>query len=293
MIIDTNRRTTARLGCLREQGVQTLIRYYARSTSQPEKRLTRAEAEAVIASGASLAVVHQAGGADASSFSSERGRLDAEYALKYAIESIGQPAGSALYFAVDFDCNAAQFQQRVVPHFEAIREVNLGGQFAKQFAIGAYGNGLVLRRLLAQGLCDFAWLSQSLGHAESREFKASNDWTLFQHLPSSLCGIGVDVDELNPAAAGGFGAFGDLDPPQAAPADGGPTPQASMRFRTMAASGLRLRAGPGTEFEVRRLLPLGTLVEVISRFGDWAIVDVSGDGSADGAVHSAFLAIVA
>lgn len=49
MIVDTNRRTTSRLDCLRLQGVETLIRYCARTTSHPEKRLTRSEAEALVA----------------------------------------------------------------------------------------------------------------------------------------------------------------------------------------------------------------------------------------------------
>lgn len=37
MIVDGNRRTTSRLDCLHTAGVETTIRYYARTTSQPEK----------------------------------------------------------------------------------------------------------------------------------------------------------------------------------------------------------------------------------------------------------------
>lgn len=288
MIIDTNRRTTSRLGCMQGQGVQTIIRYYARTTGQPEKRLIRAEAEAILDAGASIATVHQAGGDGATSFSRQRGRQDAEYSLKYAIETIGQPDGSAIYFAVDFDCNASQFQSNVVPHFEAIHEVVDSGAFSKRFAIGAYGNGVVLEGLLSRNLCEFAWLSQSTGHHGSKAFKESGRWTLFQRLPSTLCGLGVDVDELNPAATA-FGLFDKLDPLQASSTASGPIVSVTNRFRTTAADGLRLRAGPGTEFEVRRLLPPGTVIELLSRFRDWAIVDVDGNGGADGAVHTAFL----
>lgn len=292
MIVDTNRRTTSRLGCLRAQGINCFIRYYARSTAQPEKRLTRAEADAVIGSGASLAIVHQAGGASVSSFSDAKGRQDAEYALTFAIETIGQPAGSAIYFAVDFDCDAAQFKNSVLPHFQAIQDVNRNGGFSKQFAIGAYGNGLVLQGLLSAGLCEFAWLSQSTGHRGSKAFKASGKWSLFQRLPSTICDIGVDVDDLNPNLTE-FGQFDDLDDIQAARSGGGALPASASRFRVMAASGLRLRAGPGTDFEVLRMLPPGAIVEIISRVGDWAIVDVDGNGMADGAAHAAFLSFVA
>jgi hypothetical protein len=290
VIIDTNRRTTEKLACLHEEGVRSIIRYYARSTGQPEKRLTRAEAEAIIASGKSLGVVHQAGGASASSFSREMGKLDAAYAFNYAIETIGQPADSAIYFAVDFDCDAQQIASRVVPHFEAINQENDSGRFARRFLIGGYGNGLVLETLLGDGLIEHAWLSQSLGHRGSREFKRTDDWTLFQKLPSRLCGIGVDVDVLNPARSG-FGQFDHLDEPGGAGSV--PDSPTQAQFRTTASSGLRLRSGPGTDFDVIQLLPPGTVLTVMSRSGDWAIVDVNGNGLADGAVHSAFLAPVA
>ena len=286
MIIDTNRRTTSRLNCLREQGVNSIIRYYARFTQQPEKRLTRPEAEAIIAAGLSLSAVHQAGGAGASSFSAAKGREDAAYTFKHAIEVIGQPAGTAIYFAVDFDCNEAQFENNVIPHFKAINEMNESGAFSKQFVIGAYGNGLVLSGLLEKELCRFAWLSQSMGHRGSKQFKASGQWTLAQRLPSTLCSLDVDVDDAN----GSFGAFDDLDPIQAAGADGVLDLAPEPRFRTTAASGLRLRSGPGTEFEIRRTLPPNTLVTVMSRVGDWAVVDINDDGLADGAVHAGFLA---
>jgi len=210
MIIDTNRRTTHRLDCLHAEGVRAIIRYYARTTSQPEKRLIREEAAAIVASGKSIGIVHQAGGANVVSFSQAKGKEDADYAFKYAIETIGQPSDSAIYFAVDFDCDATQLQNSVVPHFNAINDTNRSGNCSKQFVIGAYGNGLVLQGLLDEGLIEIAWLSQSTGHHGSRDFKRTDKWTLFQKLPSTLCGIGVDVDVLNPHSSQ-FGQFNDLD----------------------------------------------------------------------------------
>ena len=61
-------------------------------------------------------------------------------------------------------------------------------------------------------------------------------------------------------------------------------------FVVIAKDGLRVRAGPGTDFEVKSSLPFGARVVVISRSGEWAMVDVDGGGSGgDGFVHSAFL----
>ncbi|WP_084181756.1 N-acetylmuramoyl-L-alanine amidase [Polaromonas glacialis] len=56
--------------------------------------------------------------------------------------------------------------------------------------------------------------------------------------------------------------------------------------------GLRLRAGPGTDFDIISSLPFGAPVSVVSRFGDWSMVDLSGDSAGDGFVHSAFLKTV-
>jgi len=288
LIIDTNRRLNTRLDCLKSSSVATVVRYYARTTSQPEKRLIRSEAEALVGAGFSIAVVHQAGGASPDSFSSTAGKKDAEYSFEYAIETIGQPSSAAIYFAVDFDCDAANYTGRVLPHFNAINMVANSGVFSRSFEIGAYGNGLVLSRLLDAGLCKYVWLSQSMGHHESKQFKASGRWTLAQKLPTSLCGIGVDVNDLN-SAANGFGSFTTLQPittALAAPASTG----GGSRFRTTSSSGLRLREGPGTQFSVIRLLPPNTAVTVLGTQDSWSIVDVDGDGLAEGAVASAFLA---
>lgn len=63
----------------------------------------------------------------------------------------------------------------------------------------------------------------------------------------------------------------------------------SRRYRVTARSGLRMRAGPGTDFDVLAVLPLGTVVVGLGHDGDWLRVDQLGDGQADGHMHSSFL----
>jgi len=93
-----------------------------------------------------------------------------------------------------------------------------------------------------------------------------------------LTGWDLDVDDLNPAFTD-FGAFGRLDS----------LPVISPRLVVKARAGLRLRAGPGTEFDVQKVLPFGTEVSVVSRHGDFAAVDLNGDGAIDGFVFAALL----
>jgi hypothetical protein len=58
---------------LAAHGVTAIIRYYARFTKMPEKRLIRREAEAILNAGMSIAVVHQAAGHHAAAFSHDSG----------------------------------------------------------------------------------------------------------------------------------------------------------------------------------------------------------------------------
>lgn len=63
----------------------------------------------------------------------------------------------------------------------------------------------------------------------------------------------------------------------------------SNRFIVIARDGLKLRSGASTEFDAVRTLPEGTPVKVLSREGSWALVDLEGDGKADGFVSFPFL----
>jgi hypothetical protein len=56
-----------------------------------------------------------------------------------------------------------------------------------------------------------------------------------------------------------------------------------------ARSGLRLRSGASREADIIRTLPEGTRVFVLERRGEWALVDLEGDGRIDGFVGADFL----
>ena len=62
-----------------------------------------------------------------------------------------------------------------------------------------------------------------------------------------------------------------------------------MRNVVVAAGGLNLRKGPGTNFPSKGLIKDGTAVDVLSGDGDWAQVDLNGDGTPDGFMSAAHL----
>jgi Bacterial SH3 domain len=66
----------------------------------------------------------------------------------------------------------------------------------------------------------------------------------------------------------------------------------SNRFIVIARDGLKLRSGPSVDFGSIRTMPEGTIVRVLSREGMWALVDLEGDGRADGFMNQPFLRAV-
>jgi len=68
-----------------------------------------------------------------------------------------------------------------------------------------------------------------------------------------------------------------------------PDTPSNNRFVVIARDGLKLRGGPSIDFGVVRTIPAGTIVNVLSRENMWALVDLEGDGKADGFMNLPFL----
>tara|TARA_R110002126_G_scaffold43555_24_gene124965 strand:+ start:5158 stop:5925 length:768 start_codon:yes stop_codon:yes gene_type:complete len=66
----------------------------------------------------------------------------------------------------------------------------------------------------------------------------------------------------------------------------------AMQATVTARGGLRVRAGPGTEFDVISSLAAGQRLWLLQSKGDWTQVDIAGDGLVDGYCHSAFLQVI-
>lgn len=110
-------------------------------------------------------------------------------------------------------------------------------------------------------------------------------WTKFLQSAADLTNALQDVPTAEIGASGGHDHLSG----GAMHADLQPSALTAERSVVMAKAGLRLRAGPGTDFDVITNLAFGTPVSVVSRFGDWSMVDLGADGGGDGFVHSAFL----
>lgn len=168
--ISTNRVCESSAECLVANNKSFVIRYYSRTTRQPEKQLRPKEAAELARAGLQIAVVYQDRARLTEDFSFERGLLDGASAFSSAGQ-IGQPADSAIYFAVDTDFSAAQINAFVVPYFKGVRQAlsqASGGH--SRYRMGVYGSGLTCRLLQSASLVEFTWLAEATGWRESRTY---------------------------------------------------------------------------------------------------------------------------
>lgn len=143
-------------------GMKFVVRYYSLSAS---KAITLPEAKALSAAGLQLVVVYQDRNDKLQRFSAAIGAQQATNALASAA-ALGQPAGSAIYFACDFDPSPTEARGPVMEYFHAVHDV-IG---PSPYSVGVYGSGLTCRLIRDAGFARFTWLSQSTGFRDYRAF---------------------------------------------------------------------------------------------------------------------------
>jgi hypothetical protein len=196
--ISTNRNCESSADCLRQSGRQFVARYYSRTTQQAEKRLSPREAAMLARAGLDLVTVYQDNAREIADFGRDRGVLDGKSAFMFASQ-IGQPPGSAIYFAVDTDFSSAQIASVVLPYFEGVREgMNSAAGGLSAYRLGVYGSGLTCTLVRdTHGLAQLTWLAEATGWRGSAAF---HTWDIRQHVTSSpLCSLGAGGWERNEA----------------------------------------------------------------------------------------------
>ena len=203
--LDADFPLTGAIACLKSKGIAAVGRYYTRNRSN-RKILQPEEAQALAAAGIRIWPVYQDRQNQAADFSHDKGVAAGARALTYARDVIGQPAGTAIYFAVDFDATTAQLETAIRPYFTGVAKAFR--EAGNLYRAGVYGSGLVCKALLEAGLVAYTWLSMSSGFAGTAAFKASGRWHLTQKLEvEGFCNLAsVDPDLVNPAQPD-FGAF--------------------------------------------------------------------------------------
>jgi hypothetical protein len=233
---------------LKSSRVDFVARYY-RNPDSRWPALSPSEAQRLSSAGIKIVAVWEAHSRDPGYFSYSQGYRDATIAYGEA-RAIGQPAGSAIYFAVDFN---AQWLFPIDQYFAGIAAglAAANGGHA-DYAVGVYGSGLVCDELKRSGLARYCWLSNAFAWDGSTGYE---DWNIRQGSRLPELSFNQDSDEarneyggfkIADAGVGTRSGAGGFTAPGAPQAGQAPAPAATpSRYAEASIANQVARSGPG------------------------------------------------
>ncbi|MFZ4699998.1 MAG: DUF2272 domain-containing protein [Candidatus Methylumidiphilus sp.] len=209
--ISTNQDISAICHCLQSKGIKFVCRYYSFTTHQTHKRLTLPEANAILAEGMQIVTVYEDGPTNPAYFSKTRGESDGKHAHDSAL-ALGQPSGSAIYFAVDYDASKTDTLSVITEYFEGVqRGLATANGGAALYDVGVYGSGRVCSHIKEiKSLAKYSWLAESHGWAGHAAYP--NPDIRQEIATTALCGLaaGVGGGYEDNFVSNNFGAFSSL-----------------------------------------------------------------------------------
>jgi hypothetical protein len=205
--LDTTMELTRHAVALKAQGVDFVLRYYSHNAS---KNLSLGEARALAQAGLQIGVVWETAGIYPGFFSRDQGLADGAAAFRMAREVIGQPYGSAIYFAVDYDPTQADLDGPISNYFTGVHAaLYVGAEGQPSYQVGVYGSGLCCATLVERGIASLSWLSQSTAFAGSKDYAQEQRYNLIQMMPARIVGedgvvLSVDPDATHPVREAGL-----------------------------------------------------------------------------------------
>lgn len=165
---------------LKAQGISFVCRYLV-PVSMAWKRLTKTEAEVMTAAGIDILSIFERKAKSAAG-GRATGLSDGAAALAEA-RAIGQPEGSAIYFAVDYDAQPKEFDT-LEAYLKAAESAITG------YKAGVYGSFAVCEEMSKRGI-PHCWQT----YAWSRGEKSSSANVYQYHNNVALSGITCDLNE--------------------------------------------------------------------------------------------------
>jgi len=193
--IDLAMDTTNVVEELRGGRIDFVARYYRDPTSSLPA-LSSQEARKLASLGLKIVAVWEQNSPDPENLSYSSGYSDVFSAYKQA-KAIGQPAGSAIYFAIDFNAHELEPAKEYFRGIAAGLTAASGGR--AEYKVGVYGSGAVCDAIKRAGLARYSWLANATSWDGSLDY---NDWNIKQGeaLPFSFDN---DSDEVR----GDYGGF--------------------------------------------------------------------------------------
>jgi hypothetical protein len=194
---------------VKDSQIAFVARYYRDPTSR-WPALSTSEAQLLSSMGLKIVAVWEPLFPEPEYFSYYSGYNDAIAAYGQA-QAVGQPVGSAIYFAIDFN---AQELEPIEQYFHGVAAgfaAASGGKMA--YKIGVYGSGDVCDAVKQAGLAQYSWLSNSISWTGSLDY---DDWNIRQGEALTELSFNHDSDE----AKDDYGGFQVANDNIAAPTTG-------------------------------------------------------------------------
>jgi len=186
---------------LKDSKLDFVARYYRDPTSR-WPTLSADEARMLSATGLRVVAVWEFHSHKADYFSYATGYSDGVSAYRQA-RTVGQPPGSGIYFAVDYNAYQPDLVGPIDQYFRGVSAgmtAAAGAGKAPEYHVGVYGSGAVCDYLKRMRLAQYAWLSNSTAWAG---YDAFTDWDIRQagRAPN------LSFDQDSNQARGDYGGF--------------------------------------------------------------------------------------
>lgn len=196
------------LNDIRDSKLDFVARYY-RSRESRWPTLTAAEAQRLSLLGVNIVAVWEWHSHDPAYFSYASGYSDAINAYTQA-KAVGQPAGSAIYFAVDYNAPSSEISGAIDQYFGGIAAgLAATGNGRPEYKVGVYGSGAVCEAMRRAGLAQYAWLTNSTSWTGTLDYA---DWNIRQGGHFSVLSFDHDSNEAKDDYGGFQVATADATP---------------------------------------------------------------------------------
>ena len=141
---------------IKQQGIDFAIRHYSHHAG---RNLSLAEARALTDAGIEIGAVWEMA-THLNYFTRAQGCADGAAAYLMAQSVIGQPSGSAIYFAVGPEADEAGIAGPVARYFEGVNQAfSAARPDERQYQVGVYGSFACCEWMMARGLATLGWVS--------------------------------------------------------------------------------------------------------------------------------------
>lgn len=167
--------------------------FACRYLSPNAKGMTKAEVLALASLGIKIVSVYETT-ANRALQGAEAGQEDMAAAIDLAA-SLGQPQGSPIFLAVDFDATLAQINGPITSYFQGANKEAVG-----ECLVASYGNGLTCKTLKGKLLAQYTWVAGGKGMQGTRDYLATGAWDIQQDVGdqrSLNLGVSIDSDIAN------------------------------------------------------------------------------------------------